>query len=340
MATLTTPRRHKSYQTKFTRGHLPEDLKDVQGAIGCLYGELPDADEYGAFRMPKKHIDMYHQLGYVTMPHAVLSPTQVDCLVDEVHQLCDDREHHPKTEYLYATSLTDINVKQPVFHCQGQWRAAWAMHDLVMMPHLTVPCSQLLGDSLVRLWYDEVLMKAPRVGPCIPWQQNYSRWQHTKPINHVTVAVALDTLTKDKSAPCLIPGSHRWRDGELLEVPPYDGYKDEASHMNAIWDIVNDEERECLMDSPPVTVELQRGQVMFLHPSLMYSTHANRTLDHSKLLYIHYMGDNTFTVQQGALLPKTTRFPPDVKVQGPFYPAVFDPSMMEEADDAPQIASE
>ena len=35
--------RRKSYILKFVRGHLPQDLKDVQGAVGCLYGALPDA---------------------------------------------------------------------------------------------------------------------------------------------------------------------------------------------------------------------------------------------------------------------------------------------------------
>src|SRR3989338_491116 len=140
--------RHKSYVTKFIRGHLPPDLKDVQGAVGCLYGPLPDADEYGQFKMPKQHLDAYNQLGYVTMPHPVLSPDQVDSLADEVIQLADDKEQHPRTECLYGTSLHNIaNDSKQLFYCQGQWRAAWAMHDLSIMPHLCVPSSQMLGIS-------------------------------------------------------------------------------------------------------------------------------------------------------------------------------------------------
>jgi hypothetical protein len=56
---LSRPR-YKSYVLKFVRGHLPEDLKDLQGAVGCLYGPLPDADEYGGFQMPRQHLDQYH----------------------------------------------------------------------------------------------------------------------------------------------------------------------------------------------------------------------------------------------------------------------------------------
>lgn len=321
----------KSYVMKFVRGHLPPDLKDLQGAVGCLYGALPDADEYGQFRMPKSHLDLYHQLGYVVMPHPVLSPEQVDCLADEVSQLADDKEHHPRTECLYATSLHNLaQDNTQLFHCQGQWRAAWAMHDLAIMPHLCVPSSQMLGNAPVRLWYDEVLMKGPRHGPALPWMQNYARWQHTRPISHVTVMVALDALTKDRGAPCIIPGSHRWRGGETpIQFPPYNASLDEAAHLNSIWDIVTEDERECLMDLPPVTVELQRGQAMFIHPMSIYASHANRSFESSKVAFLHFLAHGTQAVHGGALLPKSTRFAPGSVIQGPYFPIVFDPAMVE-----------
>ena len=329
---LLHQKRHKSYVLKFVRGHLPSDLKDLQGAVGCLYGSLPDADEYGQFKMPKSHLDTYNQLGYVVMPHAVLSPEMVDCLADEANQLADDKEQHPKTECLYGTSLHDIaHDSKQLFYCQGQWRACWGMHDLAIMPHLCVPSSQMLGDVTVRLWYDEVLMKGPRKGPCLPWMQNYSRWQHTKPINHITVMVALDALTKDRGAPCLVPGSHRWRDGQTcIDFPQFDMSKDEAAQLNSIWDVVTEDEKECLMDLPPVTVELQRGQAMFIHPMTLYATHGNRSYDSSKVVFIHYMGHPTYAAFGGALLPKSTRFAPGSPISGPYYPVAFDPSIVDE----------
>jgi hypothetical protein len=332
--------RHKSYVLKFVRGHLPNDLKDLQGAVGCLYGPLPDADEYGQFKMPKSHLDMYHQLGYVSMPHPVLSPEMVDCLADEVSQLADDKEQHPRTDCLYGTSLHDLSHdSKQIFYCQGQWRAAWGMHDLAIMPHLCVPCSQMLGDVSVRLWYDEVLMKGPRKGPCLPWMQNYTRWQHIKPNqNFVTVMVALDALTKDRGAPILIPGSHRWRGGDqIIPMPDFDPKKDEAAQLNSIWDVVTEDEKECLMDLPPITVELQRGQAMFIHPMTLYATHGNRSYDSSKVVFIHFMGNPTFAAYGGALLPKSTRFAPGSIIQGPYYPVAFDPSMVEDFSEHAQL---
>ena len=330
---LTTCQRHKSYVVKFVRGHLPSDLKDVAGPIGALYGSLPDADEYSSFRMPAAYLNHYHQVGYVTMPHAALSPQQCDKLADEVMQLANDREHHPKMENLYATSLTNMSLeamKFEMFFCQGQWRASWALHDLIYMPRFTVPCSQILGNTVLRLWYDEVVMKNPRKGPCIPWQQNYARWQHTKPMNHVTVAIALDTLTKDRGAPCVIAGSHRWRDGQCIPTSAFDPSKDEIGQINSIWDIVNEDEREMVLDTPPETIELQRGQAMFIHPMTLHCTHGNRTLDYSKMLLLHFMGTPTYAVHAGSLLPKTTRFPAESVIHGPYFPVVFDPSVVED----------
>lgn len=331
--TLCTGARAKSYVVKFMRGQLPPDLKDVAGALGCLYGTLPDVDEYGQFVLPLEYVREFHQMGFVRLPHAVLDAQQVDTLADEVGQLANNTEHHPRSEYLYATSLADL-TGGPLFYCQGQWRAAWGMHDLIYLPSLTVAASQLLGNSLVRLWYDEVFMKEARHGPCIPWQQNCLRWQHVAPLQHVSVMVALDSLNNSRSAPCLIPGSHRWRGGALLPPVPYNPQLDESQQLNTIWDIANDDEKETLMDTPPVTIDLRRGEALFIHPLTLFATHGNRSLGPARSCFIHFMGGNVCAVQDGPLLPHTTRFAAGATVQGVFYPTVFDPAM---ADDLPLL---
>ena len=328
LATISGQFRAKSYVSKYLRGQLPSDLKDVQGTIGCLFGNLPDVDEFDGFILPQQFVEQYHQLGYVKLPAPILDAQQCDKLADEVNELANNVEHHPKTEHLYATSLADL-TGGPLFFCQGQWRASWGMHDLIYLPSLTVAASQLLGNSVVRLWYDEVFMKMARKGPCIPWQQNFARWQHTAPMHHVTAMIALDTLNKDRSAPCLIPGSHRWRDGDILPPVTYDPSKDESQQMNTIWEIVDDDEREILMDMPPSTIDMRRGEVIFVHPSTLYATHGNRTLDNSRFLFVHYIGGKVTAVDAGPLLPHTTKFAAGAQVQGPYYPVVFDPALTE-----------
>lgn len=273
--------------------------------------------------------ERYHQLGYVKLPRLVLDAAQVDILADEANELANNVEHHPKSEMLYATSLADLTEK-PLFYCQGQWRAAWGMHDLVYHPTLTVAACQLLNQSPVRLWYDEVFVKAAQTGPCVPWQQHYARWQHTAPLHHVTVLLALDGLSQDRGAPCLIPGSHRWRNGaELLPPVAYDPSRSEAEQLNTIWEVTNEEEKEVLLDTPPVTLELRRGEAVLIHPLTLYATHANRSLNTARCCLVHYMGDRVRTVQHGPLLPHTHALPANSPIYGPYYPVVFDPAVAE-----------
>ncbi|CCW64557.1 unnamed protein product [Phytomonas sp. EM1] len=322
-------RRYKSYVLKFMRGQLPRDLKDVPGALGCLYGTLPDVDEYARFIIQPQTIQQYHQLGYVKLPRLVLDPHQVDILADEVNELANNVEHHPRLENLYATSLADL-TGGPLFYCQGQWRTSWGMHDLVYLPAITVAVCQVLGNVLVRLWYDEVFMKETRTGPCVPWQQHYARWRHTAPVNHATVMVALDNLSKDRGAPCVVPRSHRWRNGSELLPVVCDTSLDESQQLNTIWTITNAEEREMLMDTPPLTIDLKRGEALLIHPLTLFATHGNRTLNAARSCFVHYMGDKTFAVRDGPLLPHTTLFRAGRKVQGPFFPVVFDPAIAED----------
>jgi hypothetical protein len=100
--------------------------------------------------------------------------------------------------------------------------------------------------------------------------------------------------------------------------------------MHSIWDVANEEEKEMLMDLPPVTVDLRRGEAIFVHPLTMYATHGNRSLDAARCVFIHLMGRDTFAVQSGALLPHTTKFQSGAMIQGPFYPVVFDPAIAED----------
>ncbi|EPY20558.1 Phytanoyl-CoA dioxygenase [Strigomonas culicis] len=330
---MQTACRRKSYVLKYLRGRLPEDLKDVSGALGCLYGALPDVDEYSAFVLPLHVIEEYHQMGFVKLPRPVLDARQVDVLTDEAEQLANNVEHHPKLEYLYATTLANF-TDGPLFNCQGQWRASWGMHDLVYLPYLTVAASQALGNAAVHLWYDEVLIKAARVGPCIPWRQNYALWSNstTPSDKHVSLFVALDHLNKDRGAPCLVPGSHRWRtDAEtLLHINNAEGDTDEARQLNTIWSILREEETEVLMDSPPMTLDLQRGEAVLIHPLTLYATHGNRSLGPARSCAIHFVGDGAQCVRNGPLLPNTTQlFQAGQAVGGPFFPTVFDPAVVE-----------
>ncbi|CAD2220180.1 phytanoyl-CoA dioxygenase family protein [Angomonas deanei] len=337
--TTLLSRRHKAYILKHRRGFLPPDLKDVPGAIGCLYGMLPDVDEYSRFVLPLEVVKEYHRMGFVKIPQLVLDGRQVDVLNDEVQQLENNVEHHPKMEYLYGTSLSNL-TEGPLFTSQGVWRACWGLHDLVHLPFLTVAASQALGNAAVRLWYDEVHRKSPRIGPFTPWRQNYALWQQvtTPASGHASLFLAFDYLTKDRGAPCLIPGSHRWREEgeELLQVPFT--AEDEMQQMNSIWEHLREEEVEALQDSPPVTLELRRGEALLIHPLTIHAVHGNRSALPCRSATVHYCDTSVRAARSGAVLPNCTQlFHEGEVLTGTHFPIVFDPEVVE---DLPLLTSD
>lgn len=141
-----------------------------------------------------------------------------------------------------------------LLHALGQWRMDPMFHDLVFLPAITVPTSQLLGAS-VRFWHDQLFAKPPGCGGGVAWHQDYSYWTRTVPLNHMTVHVALDDQTIENGAICspacclrvraspvlhvcvgalhYIPGSHRWtRDGKPLPIT-----SDDFADMESILEV-------------------------------------------------------------------------------------------------------
>ena len=68
----------------------------------------------------------------------------------------------------------------------------------------------------VRFWHDQLFAKPPRFGGCVAWHQDYScarlcfkrmtdcldfrYWTRTRPMNHMTVHVALDDQTVENGS--------------------------------------------------------------------------------------------------------------------------------------------
>ena len=51
-------------------------------------------------------------------------------------------------------------------------------------------------------------------GAVVQWHQDFSYWDRTGPMAHLTVHIALDDQTLENGALHWVPGSHRWtRDG-------------------------------------------------------------------------------------------------------------------------------
>ena len=238
-----------------------------------------------------------------------------------------------------------------LFHCLGHWRITEAFHDLIFHPAVTVPAAQLLyidskrkyqgnnnekgvnetdedvnnyDEVCVRFWHDQLFAKPPNAGGNVAWHQDYSYWTRTKPMQHLTVHIALDQQTPENGAIAYIPGSHEWYrtdevTGELLPLPITDLH---FIDMDSIFDVLTEEEKEKWSIH---VCELGPGEAVFHHPLTVHGSFPNRSTKARRAAVLNYFKDGTYSNTNDPLLNGMDVVPKGDKLQTAFNPIVYDP---------------
>jgi ectoine hydroxylase-related dioxygenase (phytanoyl-CoA dioxygenase family) len=130
---------------------------------------------------------------------------------------------------------------------------------------------ELLGPN-IKLYCDQLMMKARFNGTVTDWHQDSVAWPQFAPQDHVSCWIALDDATVDNGCMTVLPGSHKWG--------PIEG-----------------EFRQRFLANPllpePVPVELKAGSCMFHHGLNFHRTGANSTPHRRRGLALHYMRAET-----------------------------------------------
>jgi ectoine hydroxylase-related dioxygenase (phytanoyl-CoA dioxygenase family) len=141
--------------------------------------------------------------------------------------------------------------------------------DLSLRHHpLLLPASQLL-EGPVRFWHDQIFYKPAHRGGVVAWHQDYSYWNRTQPMAHLSCWIGLDDSRRDNGCVHYVPGSHRWN---LLPVTGL------ARDMDAIQTVLTDEQKA---EFTPIAIELKKGEASFHHPLMVHGSYQNTT-DHPR----------------------------------------------------------
>lgn len=293
------------------------DLSPHHELIGDLL-ELPDGQEaWRRFRLSDEQVAFYHEHGYVAGVR-LLSESQVARLQEELASFFDPQ--HPGHELWYEYhSNESTNPETVLFHALGAWRIATGFHDLLWNPAFTVPASQLLGGA-VRFWHDQLFCKPPHHGGVVAWHQDYSYWGSTVPMSHLTAWIGLDHATADNGCLQYVPGSHRW---PLLPITGL------AGDFESIRQVLTDEQLTALQN--PVAIELQPGEASFHHPLMVHGSRENRTDRPRRATVINVFRDGVRSDTDAVLLDGVPIIPAGKKMEGQFFPLLFDPEQLESA---------
>ncbi len=289
---------------------MSEDLSTYSSPIGKLFASPTTPDEWAGYRLSDEQVEFYREHGYLAGLR-LLNQMQIEVLRDELKELTD--ASHPRRHLFYEFNSNESADPQKIlFHALGAWRITPGFHDLLWNPAFVVPASQLL-EGPVRFWHDQIFYKPAHHGGVVIWHQDYSYWTRTRPMAHLSCWIGLDDSTRENGCVHYVPGSHRW---DLLPRAAF------ANDMDTIQQFLSEEQKR---DFKPVPIELEAGECSFHHPLMVHGSYENRTDRHRRGVVINVFRDGVCTATDEPLLEGVPPIPNGNKVDGQFFPLLFDP---------------
>jgi ectoine hydroxylase-related dioxygenase (phytanoyl-CoA dioxygenase family) len=285
------------------------DLSTRHEPVGTLLSAALGRD-LREYRLSDEQVALFHEQGYLSGVR-LLSDQQVEVLRQELAGLVEPS--HPGRRLFYEyNSNESADPSRVLLHALGAWRITPGFHDILWNPAFTVPASQLLAGT-VRFWHDQLFCKPAHHGGVLAWHQDYSYWTRTRPMSHLTCWIGLDDATHDNGCLQYIPGSHRW---QLLPVTGL------AGDMNAIQTVLSAEQKQQFR---PVAIELKKGECAFHHPLMVHGSYENSTDRPRRATVINVFRDGVLSGSDEELLAGVPPIPKGQKMQGQFFPLLFDP---------------
>jgi ectoine hydroxylase-related dioxygenase (phytanoyl-CoA dioxygenase family) len=287
------------------------DLSTRHEPVGTLLEGAP-AGDWRQYRISDEQVAFFHEQGYLSGLR-LLSDEQVEILRRELATLVEPAHSGNRLFYEY-NSNESVDPARVLFHALGAWRITPGFHDILWNPAFTVPASQLLGGA-VRFWHDQLFCKPARHGGVVAWHQDYSYWTRTRPMAHLTCWIGLDDATRANGCMQYIPGSHRW---DLLPVTGL------AGDMNAIQAVLSEEQKKQFR---PVAIKLKKGECAFHHPLMVHGSYENSTDGPRRATVINVFRDGVLSESNDELLAGVPPIPKGQRMQGQFFPLLFDPAL-------------
>ncbi len=288
-----------------------KDLSAIHEPVDNLFPWPKNPTEWDQYRVSKDQITSFHEYGYLAGIR-MLNEAQIQVLRLQLEKLTDP--HHPGHSLFYEFNSNESRDPNKVlFHALGAWRIEPAFHDILWCPQFVMAASQLLGGP-VRFWHDQLFCKPAKHGGVVAWHQDYSYWTRTEPVSHLTCWIALDDSTRENGCLYYVPGSHRWN---LLPITGLTG------NMDEIMTVLSPEQKASFH---PIPIELKQGECTFHHPLMVHGSFENRLDRPRRATVINVFRDGVCSASGDPLLQGVPSIPKGHKMEGQFFPLLFDPA--------------
>ena len=290
-----------------------QDFSELHTPTGALGSRPAHRQDWQQYRLSDEKVEAFHRDGFLAGVQ-VLDEHQVEALCTELAGLMEPSHRSHKLFHEYHSNESS-DPDTTLFHALGAWRTGPAFHDVLWSPAFLVAASQLL-DGGVRFWHDQLFCKPAHHGGVVAWHQDYSYWTRTQPMAHLTCWMALDDSTLDNGCLYYVPGSHKWN---LLPITGL------AGDMNEIMTVLDEEQKQRFR---PVPIELKRGQCSFHHPLTVHGSYENRSDRPRRATLVNVFRDGVRSASDEPLLAGVPAIPKGQKIEGQFFPLLFNPRVM------------
>jgi phytanoyl-CoA dioxygenase PhyH len=247
-------------------------------------------------------VSVFRRDGFVLGPVVLFDERldEVRSAVDRLLSAQDDRLLVLRSDHDGAASQVHV--------VGGAWVEP-ALREVATDPLVVGTACALMGTASVRLFRDQLFVKAPFAPAPVPWHQDYSDWTQTTPPRHLTCWIALDDATPASGCLHYLRGSHQ---GPLL---PKIG---RADTMASAYERLPPETRAAFASEPaPVAA----GACVFHHCLTIHGSHGNETALPRRAVALTYMHPETRSASDTRPpLPKSPPFPEGALLDGPLFP--------------------
>jgi ectoine hydroxylase-related dioxygenase (phytanoyl-CoA dioxygenase family) len=290
-----------------------EDLSGYHTPVGDLFPKAITKEDWESYRLSDEQVEFYRENGYVAGIR-ILSGVQIEALRGELAALVDPA--HPGHHLFYVFNANEsADPSQILFHALGAWRITPGLHDLLWHPAFVVAAAQLL-DGPVRFWHDQIFYKPAHHGGVVIWHQDYSYWTRTTPVAHISCWIGLDDSTRENGCVHYVPRSQRW---QLLPRKSF------ANEMETILELLTPAQR---VEFKPAAIELKAGECSFHHPLMVHGSYGNQTARPRRAVVINAFRDGVVSASDAPLLEGVPTIPNGRKINGQFFPLLFDPNAL------------
>jgi ectoine hydroxylase-related dioxygenase (phytanoyl-CoA dioxygenase family) len=172
--------------------------------------------------------------------------------------------------FLVEQKITDADYVPDIIERDPSWLS------VAVMPEILEAVAQLIGEDII-VWGSALFCKAGVGGKATPWHQDGHYWP-IRPLETVTVWIAIDNVNSENSCLRVIPGSHRDRVSYAHDVDNSD-----TIILNQVL------KPEHLQSAPPRDIELAPGRFSIHDVYLIHGANPNNSGKRRAGMVFRYM---------------------------------------------------